>query len=224
MRITTNGHQYNNELNNIKAMKIYIHIALLASIISLFSACGIDDSKKYVLTPEETLQAYLSKEDILSPEKLANILLCGKDTIYRFIDIRTPHEFAVKHLKGAINIPSKDILDEEHLEILNQDEKINIIFCKSNCQAINSYLTLKQLNFKNIKVALGGYDFIDKYVLASYGIKTGVYNDEKPRFDFLRLVAGKEQPVFDSIARPSNYEKNPNRVVVPFDENCPDLN
>jgi hypothetical protein len=83
---------------------------------------------------------------------------------------------------------------------------------------------LKQLNYKNIRVALGGYDFIDKYIMESYGIKTGVYDDEKPRYDFLRLVTGKEEIQIDSIARPTDYERNPNKVIKDFDEECPDLN
>ena len=205
-------------------MKIGKNILILSLLFLVFS-CGIDNSKKYVLTPEETLQAYLSKDDILTPEKLANILLCKKDTVlYQFIDIRTPHEFAIKHLEGAINIPSKDILDEANLEVLNQGKKISIIFCKSNCQAVNSYLMLKQLNYRNIMVALGGYKFIDKYVIESYGIKTGAYDGEKPKYNFLRLIAGSDLPIHDSIVRPTDYAKNPNKVIKNFDEECPDLN
>ncbi|MBN2668692.1 MAG: rhodanese-like domain-containing protein [Bacteroidales bacterium] len=204
-------------------MKKYQYI-ILSALLSILVSCGIDDSKQYVLSADETLIAYLSKEDVLSPEKLANLLLCKKDThLYQFIDIRTPHEFAIKHLDGAINVPSKDILDDSNLNVLNQDQKINVIFCRSNCQAVNSYLMLKQLNYKNIKVALGGYDFIDKYIEDSYGIKTGVYNDEKPRYDFLRLITGTEEPLKDTIASPE-YVKNKNRVIKDFDESCPDLN
>ena len=166
----------------------------------------------------------MNKDDILSTEKLANVILCKRDTLYQFVDLRTPHEFTINHLDGAINIPAKDILEKENLEILNQDEHIVVLFCKSNCIAVNSYLMLKQLNYKNIKVVLGGFDFINKHIVDSYGIKTGVCNDEKPRFDFLRLVAGTDAPVNDSISRPSVIDKNPNKVIKDFDEECPDLN
>ena len=207
-----------------KKMKIFKNIFIL-SLLFLIVSCGIDDSKKYVLSPEETLQAYLGEKDILTPEQLANILLCKKDTaLYQFVDIRTPHDFAKKHLEGAINIPSKDILDEENLKILNQSNKISILFCKSNCQAVNSYLMLKQLNYKNIKVALGGYLFIDKYIIESYGIKTGAYSGEKPKYNFLRLITGSEVPTLDAIEKPKDYAKNPNKVIKDFDEECPDLN
>ena len=205
----------------MKIFKIFITLSLAIFMAS----CGNNTEKTYVLSADDALQAYLNKEDILSAEKLANILLCKKDThLYQFIDIRTPHDFAIKHLEGAINIPSKDILDEANMPILNQDQKINILFCKSNCQAVNSYLMLKQLNYKNIKVALGGYDFIDEYVVGTYGIKTGVYSSEKPKYDFLRLIQASDLPTSDSISKPTDYEKNPNKVVVDFDEEYPDLN
>lgn len=204
-------------------MKIIKNIAIISLAIFMLS-CGIDDSKKYVLSPEEVLSAYINKDDILTPEKLANIILCKQDSLYQFVDLRTPHDFTIDHLEGAINIPSKDILEDRNLEALSQDKKIVILFCKSNCIAVNSYLMLKQLNYKNIRVALGGYDFINDHIVASYGIKTGVYDGEKPRFDFLRLVAGTSAPINDSIGRPAIIDVNPNKVIKNFDEECPDLN
>jgi hypothetical protein len=138
--------------------------------------------------------------------------------------LRTPHDFIANHVKGAINIPAKDILDEKNLEILNQDEKINILYCKNTCDAINSYLMLKQLNYKNNKVALGGFEFINDYIVSNYGIRTGVYYDEKPRFDFLRLVAGTDAPTKTKVNKPTVIDVNPNKVIKDFDEECPDLN
>lgn len=206
-------------------MKILNKILILSFVLFMVS-CGVDDSKKYVLSVDETLKAYLNKDDILPAEKIANILLCDsvKTAKFQLIDIRTPHEFATDHISGAINIPSKDILDEEYNDIINQSEKINVLYCKGGHQAINIYLMLKQLNIKNTKVARGGFDFINDYIVDSYGIKTGVYNDEKPRFDFIRLVAGINKPIYDSISRPKVIDVNPNKVIKNFDEECPDLN
>ncbi len=204
-------------------MKI-INTLLIIATVALITSCGIDDSKKYVLSADKTLQAYINKDDIYPVEKIANILLCKNSKKHQLIDIRTPHEFAIDHLPGAINIPSKHILDDEYYDVINQDENINVLYCKGGHQAINIYLMLKQLNIKNIKVARGGFDFINDYVVDSYGIKTGVYDDEKPRFDFIRLVAGIKKPIYDSISRPKIIDVNPNKVIKDFDEECPDLN
>lgn len=204
-------------------MKI-INKILILSIAIFMVSCGVDDSKKYVISTEDALTAYLNKDDIYSSEKIANILLCKKSDTYQLVDIRTPHEFAINHLSGAINVPSKDILDEEYYNIINQDEKINVLYSSEGYQAIDTYMILKQLNFKNIKVALGGFGFINDYIVDSYGIKTGVYDDEKPRYDFIRLVAGADKPKNDSISRPDVITVNPNKVIKDFDEECPDLN
>lgn len=195
----------------------------MISIFTLIS-CNNENRKKYTISTEEALHAYISKQDILSVEKVANISLCKHDHIYQMIDLRTPHEFAESHIPGAINIPAKNVLDMDYYNIFNQDEKINVLYCRGKNQAINVYMILKQLGFKNIKVALGGYDYLNNYVIAQYGVKSGDYNDEKPKYDFLRLIAGVDVPVSDSISTPEIDKLNPNKVVRDFDESCPDLN
>jgi len=203
-------------------MKILNKI-IIFSLLGLMISCGIDDSKKYVLSTQDALDAYINKTDVYHSDKIANILLCKNTNLYQLIDIRTPHEYSIAHIEGAINIPAKDILDEENLEIINQDKKINVLYGNSASDAIDTYFILKQLNFKNIKVALGGFDFMNKYIAHSYGIKTGVYDDEKPKSDFLRLVIGTDKPIAEKVNKPKFDEKN-KRVVIDFDEECPDLN
>jgi rhodanese-related sulfurtransferase len=201
---------------------IKITILLLASIV--LTSCTSEDRKKYAVSTNDALEAYISKKDILSVEKVANILLCKHDHIYRMIDLRTPHEFAQGHIKDAINIPAKNVLDMDYYDLFNQDEKINVLYCRGKNQAINIYMILNQLGFKNIKVALGGYDYLNEYVVQQYGVKSGDYDDEKPKYDFLRLIAGVDVPKQDSIASPEFDQKNSKKIVRDFDEECPDLN
>ena len=205
-------------------MKIIKNIFFVMLLALVFSSCSDNSKKKYALGIDETLNAYLHKDDILSVEKLANILLCKHENVYQMIDLRTPPEFIKSHVEGAINIPAKNVLDMENYNILNQDEKINVLYCRDKNQSINIYLILKQLGFKNIKVALGGYDYINEFIIAQYGIHSGDYNDEKPKYDYLRMIVGVDQPVQDSITAPKVIMKNPNKVVKDFDEECPDLN
>lgn len=208
----------------MKKMKIIKNILLFSILIVTVSACTSENRKKYDIDTEEVLELYTSKIDIISAEKIANILLCDQDNPYQFIDLRTPHEFIQSHVEGAINIPAKDILDMEYYDILNQSEIINVLYCRGQNQAINIYLILKQMGFKNIKVAMGGFDYINDYIVVQYGIKTGDYTGEKPNYDFLRLVAGINVPTKDSIVAPKNLYKNMHKVIKDFDEECPDLN
>ena len=208
----------------MKKMKTLKNILLATVLIVIASACTSENRKKYAITTDEVLELYTSKKDILTAEKIANILLCDQDNPYQFIDLRTPHEFIKGHVEGAINIPAKDILDREYYSTLNQSEKINVLYCRGQNQAINIYLILKQLGFKNIKVAMGGYDYINDFIVVQYGIKTGDYDGEKPNYDFLRLIAGISAPTSDSIVAPKNLYKNMHKVIKDFDEECPDLN
>jgi len=205
-------------------MKSVKNIIVLLLIGASLLSCQKETAKKYALSTEEVLEAYLKKDDILTVEKLANILLCKHEHNYRFIDLRTPPEFIQNHLEGAINVPAKDVLDIDNFDILNQDEYLNVLYCRGGSQAINVYMILKQLGFKNIKVALGGFDFINNSIIEEYGIKSGDYDEEKPKYDYLRMVVGVDQPVFDSIKAPEVKVKNPNKVIRDFDEMCPDLN
>lgn len=205
-------------------MKLFKNIVWLSVLLLIVSACTKEPRKKYKLTSQEALEAYISKEDILSIEKVANILLCKHEHHYQMIDLRTPPEFIKGHIENAISIPAKNVLDMEYFHILNQDEKINVLYCRGKNQAVNIYMVLKQLGFKNIKVALGGYDYINDFIVQKYGIKSGDYNDEKPKYDFMKLVAGIDQPKKDSISAPEILFRNPNKVIKDFDEECPDLN
>ena len=208
---------------SISAKHLSRNFAFLV-LLFFISGCKHETNKRYQLSPEKLLNAYISKEDMVTKEKLANILLCNKETVYQLVDIRTPHEFIISHIKGAINIPAKDILDEEYFYQLNQDEKILVLYSTDAGGAIGPYLILKQLGYKNIKIALGGFDYINQYVINSYGIKTGAFEDEKPRYDFLRLIASTDMPKVDSIIRPTFKRLNTNKIIRDFDEECPDLN
>lgn len=197
---------------------------LIVAFVLFLASCETKDTKEYTISVQETLKSFLQKDDIYPVEKIANILLCKHASKYQLIDIRTPHDFAINHLPNAVNVPSKDILDKKFYSVLNQDKKINVLYCTGGHQAINAYLMLKQLNYKNIKVALGGFNFINNYIIDNYGIKTGIYDDEKPRFDFIRLVKSVKKPKQDCIKKPSLKNINLNKKIRDFDEECPDLN
>lgn len=208
----------------MKKIQFYRNVLLATVLVLVFSSCSNESRKQYAIDSQEALAAYINKEDILPVEKVANILLCKHEHSYQMIDLRTPPEFIESHVDGAINIPAKNVLDMEYYDILNQDKKINVFYCRGGNQAVNVYMILKQLGFKNIKVALGGYDYIDQFIIQQYGIKSGDYDDEKPKYDFIRLISGADQPKSDSISTPEITSKNPNKVIKDFDEECPDLN
>jgi rhodanese-related sulfurtransferase len=176
-------------------MKKLSKILLFLVIATSFTSCKEEVKQDYVLTPEEILNFYVNggktnSKFALSEEEFADIVFL-KDTVnYQFIDVRSAHKFIESHLPQAVNIPlSKKFLCNENMQQLNQDEKILILFGENSSQAVATFLLLKQLGFKNLKVALGGCKYARYYLMNNFGMLTGVYNDEFPRYNYAKIVA-----------------------------------
>ena len=105
----------------------------------------------YKISNEEMLEEALLREDLIRPEKFMEIWY-NKDTMYRFIDLRSSPEFLEGHLKNAIHIPIHKILSDEYNDILNQVEKINVLYYSDHCGACGPWMIFKQLGYKNNKI------------------------------------------------------------------------
>lgn len=66
------------------------------------------------------------------------------------IDVRTPSEYAEKHIPGAINIDHSVIATEIQKLKLAKDEKI-ILYCRSGRRSGIALETLKKLGFENLE-------------------------------------------------------------------------
>lgn len=162
---------------------------------------------KYELTIENALLEIVNDSDLLRPEKAVSIIN-NMHPQFRFIDLRNPAEFNKGHLDGAINIPFKDLLADDYKEVLNQDEKINILYCNSEMESKEAVLLLKQIGYINNKVLLGGYQFITTYILDDYKTKAGIYPDDKAAYDYAKVAS--ETKGFSNIEQKSV----PKKVVI----------
>jgi len=198
-------------------MKNLSKILLLLVLTASFTSCKENVEQDYVLTPEEILNFYVSdgktnSKFTLSEEEFADVVLLKDTTNYKFIDIRSAHKFVESHLPHAINIPlSKKFLCNENMQQLNQDKKILVLFGEDSSQAVATFLLLKQLGFKNLKVALGGCKYTKGYLLRNFGMHTGVYNDEKARYNYAKIVA--ETSGAGSVSPNSSAPKPKKKIV-----------
>lgn len=144
--------------------------------------------KVYMVNESEMLEELLSFEQTIGPEKVVDILYQG-DSIYRFIDLRSTPDFINGHIEGAINIPISHVLDEKYENILNQDEKINILYYSDHCGACGPWMVLSQLGYKNNKILLGGYDYVNMHIIKNYAPLSGNYKNEKPHFDYVKIIS-----------------------------------
>ena len=58
------------------------------------------------------------------------ITMMEEESSYIILDVRTPEEFADKHIPGAINIPNEIISTEEIPELPDKDQLI-LVYCRS---------------------------------------------------------------------------------------------
>ena len=73
---------------------------------------------------------------------------------YFILDVRTPEEFAEKHIPDAINIPNETIGTEEIPELPDKEQLI-LVYCRSGNRSKQASEKLVRLGYTNI-VEFGG--------------------------------------------------------------------
>ncbi len=71
----------------------------------------------------------------------------------RLVDVRTPEEYAAKHLPGAVNIPVADL--ETRLGELAPKEQPIVVYCRSGHRASRAQKILQGVGFTRV-YNLGG--------------------------------------------------------------------
>ena len=82
------------------------------------------------------------------------IAMMEEESGYIILDVRTPEEFADKHIPGAINIPNETISTEEIPELPDKDQLI-LVYCRSGNRSKQASKKLAALGYTNI-VEFGG--------------------------------------------------------------------
>ena len=82
------------------------------------------------------------------------ITMREEESGYIILDVRTPEEFADKHIPGAINIPNETIGADEIPELPDKDQLI-LVYCRSGNRSKQASEKLVALGYTNI-VEFGG--------------------------------------------------------------------
>jgi len=82
------------------------------------------------------------------------VTMMEEETGYILLDVRTPEEFAEKHIPGAINIPNETIAAEEIPQLPDKDQLI-LVYCRSGNRSKQASEKLAALGYTNI-VEFGG--------------------------------------------------------------------
>ena len=82
------------------------------------------------------------------------ITMMEEESGYIILDVRTPEEFADKHIPGAVNIPNETIGPAEIPELPNKDQLI-LVYCRSGNRSKQASEKMVALGYTNI-VEFGG--------------------------------------------------------------------
>ncbi len=153
------------------------NLIIILSILVLLSSCN----SKEGITQDGVNQN--CKASVLPKDKLVNLLYSKDIKGIQFIDIRTPHKFAMGHIPNAINMPMKDFFDKKEFDKI--DKEATLILYGEDVST-PKLVALMAGHFTNSKfyVAGGGFDFIESKILNGYGVNSGIYDDEIPLVDF----------------------------------------
>ena len=77
------------------------------------------------------------------------VTMMEEENGYILLDVRTPEEFAEKHIPGAINIPNETISAEEIPQLPDKDQLI-LVYCRSGNRSKQASEKLAALGYTNI--------------------------------------------------------------------------
>ena len=95
---------------------------------------------------EETTYRQISMDDAIA--------MMEEESGYIILDVRTPEEFAEKHIPGAINIPNETIGTTEIPELPDKDQLI-LVYCRSGNRSKQASEKLVKSGYTNV-VEFGG--------------------------------------------------------------------
>ena len=77
------------------------------------------------------------------------VTMMAEETDYIILDVRTPEEFAEKHIPNAINVPNETIGKDDIPELPRKDQMI-LVYCRSGNRSKQASEKLVKLGYTNI--------------------------------------------------------------------------
>ena len=140
-------------------------------------------TKPFRLTASEMLNEVQYGSELIHPDELAEWLI-NNDPSIQLIDIRSAAEFENFHLDDAINIPLNQLLDNEWVDYLDQDVKMNILYSNGTTRAHEAWMISRQLGYENNTVLMGGLNYWTETILNPSEPNSTSPDDEIAKYEF----------------------------------------
>ena len=129
----------------------------------------------------------------LSSEEFASAI---KDTTVQLVDVRTPEEFDLFHIKGAINVDVKDeaFLDSA-LAKISKDRPV-AIYCRGGVRSVKAATLLSRKGYKDVLNLHGGVTSWreDGYQVTDINDYIVFEDDPAPDFEIEQYIPSREYP------------------------------
>lgn len=121
-------------------------------LVTLFlCGCAAGNTPETTKAPDTTEAPALTYRQI-SMDEAAILMQETSDLI--LLDVRTPEEFAEKHIAGAINIPN-EVIGTDEIPSLPDKDALILVYCRSGRRSKEAAEKLVALGYTNI-VEIGG--------------------------------------------------------------------
>lgn len=132
-------------------------LLILAGLILLLAFIFRPGSSRYKLGPRQSLILLKDQSLQVSIQDLSQKQL---------VDVRSPELFSQGHPDHAINIPVRQLLEKESLEILGnlqQNGKEVVLYGMDELMATAPCFLLQQMGYRNVKVLKGGFSALEGF-------------------------------------------------------------
>ena len=121
-------------------MKRFLMMILAAAAVLGLAGCGNKDAGGESVAGENSYVQISMDEAVAMMEE---------ETDYVILDVRTPEEFAQKHIPGAVNVPNEVIGDDEIAELPDKEQLI-LVYCRSGNRSKQASEKLAALGYTNV--------------------------------------------------------------------------
>jgi rhodanese-related sulfurtransferase len=194
-----------------KIAKVLAFRYTILAIILILLAGGLVLLPKYQkhegIKPEELLSNTISPERYMTTDRLAHILI-NQDPSFILIDVRDEKSFESYSLPNAINIPLKNLFNEENIGYLNQNQYDVVLFSNNHFYADQAWILCNRLGYKNMRVLKGGIN--EWYATIINPLKPA---DNMPTTDFELYATRKAASMFFGVVYPEQFKVEAPKIV-----------
>jgi rhodanese-related sulfurtransferase len=115
------------------------------------------------LNEVQLLNEVLLETNYISADELSHLLI-SKDPGVRLIDVRDTADFN-DPLPGAINIPVDSIFSDSYAYVFDQLSVKNVIYAGTDAKAVQVWMIVEQLGYRNNYLLKGGLDLWKSTIL-----------------------------------------------------------